>query len=264
MESIVVNRTIDILKKKNNLIGMKKIFTTISVLIFFFYNPAHSLIIKKGQTIGSDGKIYDGLTPSQEIQLKYRTEDGKKAGVIGTNFFIIIRDIVTTVPLALLLETSDKETRKLIIKDAVRANLKEVLKLESEIEEDDSSENSDNNLDDSPESENEIEDDLDDSSELENEIEDEIDDDLDDNQEFENEIEDEIDGLDRDLDDEIDDISRDLDDALEDAEDEIEDALEEAEDEIEDALEEAEDEIEDALEEAEDYEDDDDDDEDDD
>ena len=237
MESIVVNRTIDILKKKNNLIGMKKIFATISVLIFFFYNPGHSLIIKKGQTIGSDGEIYDGLTPSQEIQLKYRAEDGKKAGIIGTNFYIIIRDIVTTVPLALLLETSDKETRKLIIKDAVRANLKEVLKLESEIEEDDSSENSDNNLDDSPE--------------LENEIEDEIDDDLDDNQEFENEIEDEIDGLDRDLDGEIDDISRDLDDALEDAEDEIEDALEEAEDEIEDA-----------LEEAEDYEDDDDDDED--
>ena len=202
---------------------MKKFLATISVFIFFFYSPAYSLIIKKGQTIGSDGQIYDGLTPSQETIVRLREEDGKKAGVIGANFYIIIRDIVTTVPLSVLLESSDKETRKLLIKDAVRSNLLASFQLEDELE--------DNFDEDELDDEEDLDDELEDEDELED-LDDEIEEDLDDE-------------LDDDLDDELDDELEDLDDDLDDAEDEIDDALEEAEDEIEDALEDAEDEIED-------------------
>ena len=61
---------------------------------------ANALTFKKGEVLGSDGKIYEGASPEVEASLiRKAEEEGELAGVSGTNLYVVIEGKVTYVPL---------------------------------------------------------------------------------------------------------------------------------------------------------------------
>jgi hypothetical protein len=169
------------------------------------------ITLKTGQVIGSDGKVYDGMSPQMEEYIRSHLEEGEtKVGVVNGSVYIINSDTTTTVPLVEL-RSLDKDERLEHIKEAVREEYRE--RLSSEIISNDMDSEVNGSID---SNEYEIEDSL---TEHEGEIEDSL-------REHESEIE----------------------DSLREHESEIEDSLREHESEIEDSLREHESEIHDELE----------------
>lgn len=61
---------------------------------------AQALTFKKGEVLGSDGKIYEGASPEIEASLvRLAEEEGEMAGVSGNNLYVVIEGKVTYVPL---------------------------------------------------------------------------------------------------------------------------------------------------------------------
>jgi hypothetical protein len=165
------------------------------------------LVIKSGQVIGSDGKIYDGMSPQTAAALAAQAEAGElKTGVINGNFYVILDDVISTVPLRSL-SNLEPEERVSLIKESFaleareayeaeyRASLSNTVatRLEAEVEErlevaeSDVEREVDDHLDDiEHEVERQVEDHLD---EIEHEIEREVEDHL---TEIEHEIEREV------------------------------------------------------------------------
>lgn len=154
------------------------------------------LVIKSGQVIGSDGKIYDGMSPQTAAALAAQAEAGAlKTGIINGNFYVILDDVISTVPLRSL-SNLEPEERVSLIKESFaleareayeaeyRASLSNTVatRLEAEVEErlevaeSDVEREIDDHLDDiEHEIEREVEDHL---NEIEHEIEREVEDHL--------------------------------------------------------------------------------------
>ena len=73
----------------------------LAILVAGVAMPTGALTFKKGQVLGSDGKIHDGASPAQlEALIKRAEEVGAMAGVSGTNLYVVIDGEVTFVPLS--------------------------------------------------------------------------------------------------------------------------------------------------------------------
>lgn len=86
------------------------------------------LVLKRGQVIGRDGEIYDGMSPETREVLEAQAEDGVlKSGVVNGNFYMILDGVVTTVPLTTL-RSLDSEERMELVKESFSEDAREALK----------------------------------------------------------------------------------------------------------------------------------------
>ena len=114
-----------------NRIAFTALLTVSSLLVAA---PAMALTFKKGQVLGSDGKVYDGASPEQRENIIARaTESDETAGVSGSNLFVVMDGDVVFIPLSDL-RGKTKETRLDIVKAHVIANVAD-LEVEDLLEE---------------------------------------------------------------------------------------------------------------------------------
>lgn len=93
-----------------------RVFIMSAIMAVFAISGAQALTFKSGQVIGSDGIVYDGASPEQKAQLlKQAKLTGKKAGVTGSNLFIVVQDNVLFVDLKKLAGKSDEEINEVIV-----------------------------------------------------------------------------------------------------------------------------------------------------
>ena len=93
-----------------------------AVVLALATSSAMALTFKKGQVLGSDGKIYDGASPEETARLiKNAADGGESAGVRGNNLFVVMDDELVFIPLSDL-SGKTKETRMDIVKAHVIAN----------------------------------------------------------------------------------------------------------------------------------------------
>ena len=93
-----------------------------AVVLALATSSAMDLTFKKGQVLGSDGKIYDGASPEETARLiKNAADGGESAGVRGNNLFVVMDDELVFIPLSDL-SGKTKETRMDIVKAHVIAN----------------------------------------------------------------------------------------------------------------------------------------------
>ena len=93
-----------------------------AVVLALATSSAMALTFKKGQVLGSDGKIYDGASPEETARLiKNAADGGESAGVRGNNLFVVMDDELVFIPLSDL-SGKTKETRIDIVKAHVIAN----------------------------------------------------------------------------------------------------------------------------------------------
>ena len=93
------------------------------VLILILLSPttlhlAHSLTIKSGQVISSDGKIYDFASPKEiEFLIKKSKSGGKSMGVFNDNLFLIIDKNILYIPLQKIVTSTDKQIINIVNKE---------------------------------------------------------------------------------------------------------------------------------------------------
>ena len=93
-----------------------------AVVLALATSSAMALSFKKGQVLGSDGKIYHGASPEETARLiKNAADGGESAGVRGNNLFVVMDDELVFIPLSDL-SGKTKETRMDIVKAHVIAN----------------------------------------------------------------------------------------------------------------------------------------------
>jgi hypothetical protein len=93
-----------------------------AVVLALATSSAMALTFKKGQVLGSDGKIYDGASPEETARLiKNAADGGESAGVRGNSLFVVMDDELVFIPLSDL-SGKTKETRMDIVKAHVIAN----------------------------------------------------------------------------------------------------------------------------------------------
>jgi hypothetical protein len=93
-----------------------------AVVLALATSSSMALTFKKGQVLGSDGKIYDGASPEETARLiKNAADGGESAGVRGNNLFVVMDDELVFIPLSDL-SGKTKETRMDIVKAHVIAN----------------------------------------------------------------------------------------------------------------------------------------------
>ena len=93
-----------------------------AVVLALATSSAMALTFKKGQVLGSDGKIYDGASPEETARLiKNAADGGESAGVRGNKLFVVMDDELVFIPLSDL-SGKTKETRMDIVKAHVIAN----------------------------------------------------------------------------------------------------------------------------------------------
>ena len=64
-----------------------------AVVLALATSSTMALTFKKGQVLGSDGKIYDGASPEETARLiKNAADGGESAGVRGNNLFVVMDD----------------------------------------------------------------------------------------------------------------------------------------------------------------------------
>lgn len=105
-----------------------------TVLLLSSVGTLNALTIKKGQVLGADGKVYDGASPEHQAAIVERSKqkgwfgaDGKRAGVEGSNLFIVVEDDVVFVPLEEIRGKS-KEGVKEAVRQHIVSHLTENLK----------------------------------------------------------------------------------------------------------------------------------------
>jgi hypothetical protein len=92
------------------------------VVLALATSSAMALTFKKGQVLGSGGKIYDGASPEETARLiKNAADGGESAGVRGNNLFVVMDDELVFIPLSDL-SGKTKESRMDIVKAHVIAN----------------------------------------------------------------------------------------------------------------------------------------------
>ena len=93
-----------------------------AVVLALATSSAMALTFKKGQVLGSDGKIYDGASPEETARLiKNAADGGESACVRGNNLFVVMDDELVFIPLSNL-SGKTKETRMDIVKAHLIAN----------------------------------------------------------------------------------------------------------------------------------------------
>ena len=93
-----------------------------AVVLALATSSAMALTFKKGQVLGSDGKIYDGALPEETARLiKNAADGGESAGVRGNNLFVVMDDELVFIPLSDL-SGKTKEAPMYIVKAHVIAN----------------------------------------------------------------------------------------------------------------------------------------------
>ena len=85
--------------------------------------PASALTFKKGEVLGSDGKMHQGASPEQTQRLIANAEEsGDVGGVVGNNVFVVVGGDVTFIPINDL-RNLPKETQIDVIGNAVVQDL---------------------------------------------------------------------------------------------------------------------------------------------
>ena len=85
--------------------------------------PASALTFKKGEVLGSDGKMHQGASPEQTQRLIANAEEsGDIGGVVGNNVFVVVGGDVTFIPINDL-RNLPKETQIDVIGNAVVQDL---------------------------------------------------------------------------------------------------------------------------------------------
>ena len=71
---------------------MKKVIVPLLMaLALASTGPANALTFKKGQVLGSDGKLYDGASPQViENLINYAERTGETAGINGKSVFVVV------------------------------------------------------------------------------------------------------------------------------------------------------------------------------
>ena len=77
---------------------------------------ASALTFKKGQVLGSDGKIYDGASPDlQERLIAKAKRTGDSAGVAAGKLYVVVEDTITFVPLTDLVGKSEDTIKEIVV-----------------------------------------------------------------------------------------------------------------------------------------------------
>ena len=73
---------------------------------FIVVSSASALTLKSGEVLSSDGKVYSGSSPDQKAAIVAQSKSsglfgagGKKAGVRGSNIFVVVGEDVVFVPM---------------------------------------------------------------------------------------------------------------------------------------------------------------------
>ena len=80
-------------------------FLLFALAPFVTFGGAQALTLKSGEVLSSDGQVYAGASPQQKAAIVASSKssglfgDGKKAGVRGSNIFVVIGEDVVFVPL---------------------------------------------------------------------------------------------------------------------------------------------------------------------
>ncbi len=96
---------------------MKIIYSVfLTIAIFTLPMTASALTFKKGQILGPDGKVYDGASPQLRARLIAEAEaGGKSAGVAAGQLFVVVKGIVTFVPLTEIAGKSDESVKDIVV-----------------------------------------------------------------------------------------------------------------------------------------------------
>ena len=71
---------------------------------------------KKGQVLGNDGQLYEGASPEEMDKLVAKAkDDGKTAGVFGSNLFVIVGESVSFIPLSDLSGKSQDQIEEIVV-----------------------------------------------------------------------------------------------------------------------------------------------------
>jgi len=79
-------------------------FFLLAPVMVFAAGAASALTLKSGEVLSSDGKVYSGASPEQRAAIVTQSKsrglfgDGKKAGVRGSNIFVVVGEDVVFVP----------------------------------------------------------------------------------------------------------------------------------------------------------------------
>ena len=77
---------------------------------------ASALTFKKGQVLGSDGKIYDGASPDLRERLIAKAKrTGDSAGVAAGKLYVVVEDTITFVPLTDLVGKSEDTIKEIVV-----------------------------------------------------------------------------------------------------------------------------------------------------
>lgn len=92
------------------------ILSTVVSLAMAMPMAASALTFKKGQVLGSDGKIYDGASPDLQARLIAKAKrTGDSAGVSGGKLFVVVNDTITFVPLTDLVGKSEENVKAIVV-----------------------------------------------------------------------------------------------------------------------------------------------------
>ena len=87
--------------------------------------PALALTFKKGQVLGADGGVYDGASPDQRDAIISNSKreglfgaEGAKAGLAGSNLFVVVGESVVFVPISEVRGKSKEQMMDLIAEAA--------------------------------------------------------------------------------------------------------------------------------------------------
>ena len=92
------------------------ILSTVVSLAMAMPMAASALTFKKGQVLGSDGKIYDGASPDLQARLIAKAKrTAETAGVSGGKLFVVVNDTITFVPLTDLVGKSEESVKEIVV-----------------------------------------------------------------------------------------------------------------------------------------------------
>ena len=84
--------------------------------------PAQALTFKSGQVIGGDGKIYDGASPQQaEALKKLAARSGKKAGVSGSQLYVVAGEEIVFIPVTEIAGKSDDQIQEIVGTEVIQS-----------------------------------------------------------------------------------------------------------------------------------------------
>ena len=84
--------------------------------------PVIALTFKTGEVLGPDGQAYKGMSPQNKENMLANSKPGEiTSGLHGKSFYVIVNDIVTTVPLSDLMKKTPEERMELVGK-AIKEN----------------------------------------------------------------------------------------------------------------------------------------------